>query len=365
MALRGHSPPDLSLLLEGALRRSRRSPGTRSLGRRPGFRCPYRLASLRLDGRSQSRPGEHITLSGSRSRRARYQGQPGLGRPCQDPGRERHQRLRGDRRRVDPSGAPRLEHHRPRTRRTGRGEPALGLVAGYHGRTHPRRRRLPRDGSTDKVACQPVSMSAGPEAVAVAQMRGLPGRTDRDRHPVFVTKGDLARFAVKPSRSGIVGSASVGPALSGRLAYDPRSAVFLAATRVLRLAGRTSSRLAHLLDPVIVLDPIVIPRAGISIARLLRLFGHHDSRLYRPLVRLFNVFGNGGLGNGALAPPGLGNRRFRLVLVLRAGRERDLSGGGDARNRKQNTGEGCEYDGAAHAGSCLRVTARRRYRFVR
>ena len=27
-----------------------------------------------------------------------------------------------------------------------------GLVAGYHRRTHPRRRRLPRDGGPDKVA---------------------------------------------------------------------------------------------------------------------------------------------------------------------------------------------------------------------
>jgi hypothetical protein len=44
----------------------------------------------------------------------------------------------------------------------------------------------------------------------------------------------------------------------------------------------------------------VIPRAGISLAWLLRFFAHHDGRLYRPFVRLFNVFGYGRLGNGSL-----------------------------------------------------------------
>jgi hypothetical protein len=125
-------------------------------------------------------------------------------------------------------------------------------------------------------------------------VRGLRGRTDRDRHLVLVTKGDLVRIAVKPFRSGIVGSASVG-----RLARDSQFAVFLAALRGLRLAGLTG-RLARLFDPVIDLDPAVIPRAGISLAGLLRFFGHHDGRLYRPLVRLSNVFRYGRLGSGSL-----------------------------------------------------------------
>jgi hypothetical protein len=114
-----------------------------------------------------------------------------------------------------------------------------------------------------------------------------------------VTKGDLVRIAVKPFRSGIVWSASVGPALAGRLARDSQFAVFLAALRGLRLAGLTG-RLARLFDPVIDLDPAVIPRAGISLAGLLRFFGHHDGRLYRPLVRLSNVFRYGRLGSGSL-----------------------------------------------------------------
>ena len=147
-------------------------------------------------------------------------------------------------------------------------------------------------------AARPSAL-AGPEAVAVAQVRGLRGRTDRDRHLILVTKGDLVRIAVKPFRSGIVGSARVGPALARRLARDSPFAVFLAALRGLRLAGLTG-RLARLFDPVIVLDPAVIPRAGISLAWLLRFFAHHDGRLYRPFVRLFNVFGYGRLGNGSL-----------------------------------------------------------------
>ena len=133
----------------------------------------------------------------------------------------------------------------------------------------------------------------------MARVCGLRGRTDRDRHLVLVTKGDLVRIAVKPFRSGIVGSASVGRALAGRLARDSQFAVFLAALRGLRLAGFTG-RLARLFDPVIDLDPALIPRAGISLAELLRFFGHHDGRLYRPLVRLSNVVRYGRLGSGSL-----------------------------------------------------------------
>lgn len=134
------------------------------------------------------------------------------------------------------------------------------------------------------------------QALRLSPWRGC---TDRDRHLVLVTKGDLVRIAVEPFCSGIVGSASIGPALAGRLARDSRFAVFLAALRGLRLAGLTG-RLACPFDPVIDLDPAVIPRAGISLAGLLRFFGHHDGRLYRPLVRLSNVFRYGRLGSGSL-----------------------------------------------------------------
>jgi hypothetical protein len=112
-------------------------------------------------------------------------------------------------------------------------------------------------------AARPSAL-AGPEAVTVEQVRGLREHTDRDRHLVLVTKGDLVRIAVKPFRSGIVGSASVGPTLARRLARDSPFAVFLAALRGLRLAGLTG-RLARLFDLGIVLDPAVIPRAGISL----------------------------------------------------------------------------------------------------
>src|SRR5215207_6941404 len=135
------------------------------------------------------------------------------------------------------------------------------------------------------------------------------------------------------------------------------------ALRVLRPAGLTG-RLARLFDPVIVLDPAVVPRAGVSLAWLFRFFVHHDSRLFRPLDRLSNVFGYGclwnsslrssSLGSGAPSYRGLRTRRFRLISVLRAGHERVFRGGGDARYRKQDTGEGCEYDAAT----------RSRYRFV-
>jgi hypothetical protein len=182
------------------------------------------------------------------------------------------------------------------------------------------------------------SASAGPELVAVAQVRGFRGRADRDRHPLLVTKGDLARIAVKPFLPSIVGSASGRLALPGRLARDLRFAVFLVALRVLRLAGLTG-RLARIFDPVIVLDPAVVPRAGLSLAGLLLLFVYSDSRLNRPLDRLFNVFGYGRLGNGSLESGGLGDgapgsRGFRLVFVWRAGRERVLPGDGDARDRE-------------------------------
>jgi hypothetical protein len=153
-----------------------------------------------------------------------------------------------------------------------------------------------------------------------------------------VTNGDLARIAVKPFLSSIVGSASGWLALAGRLARDSRFAVFLAALRVLRLV-RLTGRLARIFDPVIVLDPAVVPRAGLSLAWLHLLFVHSDSRLYRPLDRLFNVVGYGRLGNGSLESSGLGDgtpesRGFRLFSVWRAGRERVLPGDGDARDRE-------------------------------
>ena len=56
------------------------------------------------------------------------------------------------------------------------------------------------------------------------------------------------------------------------------------------------------------------------------------------------------VGSGAVDTVGL-----RLAL---AGRKCVLPGDGDTRGRKQEKGKGCEYDGAMHAGSCLRVTAR-------
>jgi hypothetical protein len=167
----------------------------------------------------------------------------------------------------------------------------------------------------------------------VALVRGPRGRADRDRHPLLVTNGDLARIAVKPFLCSIVGSASSWLALAGRLARDSRIAVFLTALRVLRLV-RLTGRLARIFDPVFVLDPAVVPRAG-----LLLLFVHSDSRLYRPLDRLFNVVGYGRLGNGCLESSGLGDgapesRGFRLFSVWRAGRERVLPGDGDARDRE-------------------------------
>jgi hypothetical protein len=160
------------------------------------------------------------------------------------------------------------------------------------------------------------SASAGPEGVSVAQVRGLRGRADRDRNPVLVTlvtNGDLARIAVKPFLSSIVGSASGWLALAGRLARDSRFAVFLTALRVLRLV-RLTGRLARIFDPVIVLDPAVVPRAGLSLAGLLLPFVHSDSRL----DRLFNVVGYGRLGYGSLESSGLGDgapefRGFRLA----------------------------------------------------
>ena len=162
----------------------------------------------------------------------------------------------------------------------------------------------------------------------MALVRRPRGRADRDRHPLLVTNGDLARIAVKPFLSSIVGSASGWLALAGRLARDSRFAVFLTALRVLRLV-RLTGRLARIFDPVIVLDPAVVPRAGLSLAGLLLLFVHSDSRLYRPLDRLFNVVGYGRLGNGSLESSGLGDgapesRGFRLFSVWRAGRERVL-----------------------------------------
>src|SRR5919107_1949488 len=187
--------------------------------------------------------------------------------------------------------------------------------------------------------------SAGPGSVAVAQVRGLRGRADRDRNPALVTNGDLARIAVKPLLSAMVGSASGGSALARRLARDWRFAVFLAAVRVLRLTGR----LARLFDAVSVLDPAVGPRAGVFLARLLQFFVHHDSRLFRPLDQLFNVFGYGCLRNSSLDSGAPSYSEHRLVSVLRAGRECVLPGDGDARDREQDTGEGCEYDSATHA----------------
>jgi hypothetical protein len=157
------------------------------------------------------------------------------------------------------------------------------------------------------------SASAGSEAVAVALVRGPRGRADRDRHPLLVTNGDLARIAVKPFLSSIVGSASGWLALAGRPARDSRFAVFLTALRVLRLV-RLTGRLARIFDPVIVLDPAVVPRAGLSLAGLLLPFVHSDSRL----DRLFNVVGYGRLGYGSLESSGLGDgapefRGFRLA----------------------------------------------------
>jgi hypothetical protein len=125
--------------------------------------------------------------------------------------------------------------------------------------------------SSKKLICfdeRTSSASAGPEPVAVALVRGPRGRADRDRHPGLVTKGDLARIAVKPLLSAMVGSSSGGSALAGRLARDSRFAVFLAALRVLRLI-RLTGRLARIFDPFIVLDPAVVPRAGLSLAGLL------------------------------------------------------------------------------------------------
>jgi hypothetical protein len=120
----------------------------------------------------------------------------------------------------------------------------------------------------DPARAERPSASAGPEAVAVALVRGPRGRADRDRYPVLVTNGELARIAVKPFLSSIVGSASDWLALAERLARDLRFAVFLAALRVLRLI-RLTGRLARIFDPFIVLDPAVVPRAGLSLARLL------------------------------------------------------------------------------------------------
>jgi hypothetical protein len=130
----------------------------------------------------------------------------------------------------------------------------------------------------------------------VAQVRGLRWRTDRYHHLFLVTKGDLAWIAFKPLLSGMVGSARSGPALARRFARDSLFAILLAALRVLRLAGR----LARLFDPVIVLDPTVIPRAGISLSNLLLFLLHYDSRLFGPLDRLFDAFGYGCLRNSSL-----------------------------------------------------------------
>ena len=146
----------------------------------------------------------------------------------------------------------------------------------------------------------------------MANVRRLRRRADRDRHLLLVTKGDFVRFAVKPFLSSIVGSASGWLALAGRLARDSRFAVFLAALRMLRLV-RLTGRLARIFDPVIVLAPAVVPRAGLSLAGLLLLLVHSDSRLYRPLDRLFNHFGYGRLGKGSLESGGFGPVRPSLV----------------------------------------------------
>ena len=167
----------------------------------------------------------------------------------------------------------------------------------------------------------------------MARVRGLRGRTDRDRHLVLVTKGDLVRIAVKPFRSGIVGSASVGPALAGRLARDSQFAVFLAALRGLRLAGLTG-RLARLFDPVIDLDPAVIPAPE---SPLPGSFGSSDTTTVASTVPSSGFpTSSGTVVSGAVrpGPPGLRNRGFRLVSVLRAGRERVFPGGGDAPDRE-------------------------------
>ena len=108
VALRRHRPPDFGLLLESPHRRPRRRSRRRSFRRRAGLRRQDRLAGLRLDGGGQSRPGKHLALPRPRPRGARHQGQPRLGGPDQDARRERHQRLRGDRRRVGTPGAPGL-----------------------------------------------------------------------------------------------------------------------------------------------------------------------------------------------------------------------------------------------------------------